>query len=118
MELQISEELAGAIQKEAEARGKTVEDFLKSAIQRERSWIERHKIEEEQEWWENYSLKERAKYEGEFVAIHNKQLVDHDKSETKLYTRIRKKFGNTPVLIMPAEGPREIKIFSPRISRQ
>jgi hypothetical protein len=116
MELQISEELAGAIQKEAEARGITVEDFLKSAIQRERSLAERHKIGEEQEWWENHSLKERARYAGEYIAIHNKRLVDHDKNESKLYARVREKFGNIPVLIMPAEGPQDIRIFSPRIS--
>lgn len=115
MALQISDELARTIQKEAEARGKTVEDFLKSAIQRERTLAERQKIEEEQEWWVNRPLTERAKYEGEFIAIHNRKLVDHDKSEKKLYSRVREKYGKTPVLIMPAEGPREIQIFSPHI---
>ena len=118
MVLQISEELAGAIQKEAQARGKTVEDFLKSAIQRERSFTERQKIEEEQEWWIGLPLSERAKFEGKYVAIHEKKLVDHDDNETKLYARVREKYGTTPVLIMPAEGLREIQIFSPHISRK
>ena len=118
MVLHISEELAGAIQKEAQARGKSVEDFLKSAIQRERSFAERQKIEEEQGWWISLPLSERAKYEGEYIAIHEKKLVDHDKNETKLYARVREKYGKTPVLIMPAEGPQEIQIFSPRTSQK
>ena len=107
MTLQISEELASIIQKEAQARGKTVEDFLKSAIQRERSLSDRQKIDEEQEWWMSLPLTERAKYEGKYVAIRERKLVDHDKNEIKLYTRVREKFGKIPVLIMPAEGPRE-----------
>lgn len=118
MALQISDELARTIQKEAKARGKTVEDFLRSAVQRERTLAERQKIEEEQEWWANLPLTERAKYEGEYIAIHNRKLVDHDKNENKLYSRVREKYGRTPVLIMPAEGPREVQIFSPRIVRQ
>ena len=118
MDLQISEELASMIQKEAQARGKTVEDFLKSAVQRERSLADRQKIEEEQEWWLNLPLTDRAKYEGEYVAVHERQLVDHDKNEINLHTRVREKFGKTPVLIIPAEGPREVHIFSPRVSRE
>ncbi len=78
----------------------------------------RLKIESEQEWWLNLPLSRRAKYEGEFVAIHSRKVVDHDKDEAALYARTRKKYGKTPVLIMPAEGPREIRIYSPRLARQ
>ncbi|MEW6029471.1 MAG: DUF5678 domain-containing protein [Chloroflexota bacterium] len=114
----ISEELAGTIQKEAMLRGMSVEDYLQSAVRRERTISARVKIESEQEWWLGLPLSQRAKYEGEFVAIHNRKLVDHDKDEQALYARTRKKFGKTPVLIMPAEGPREIRIYSPRLVRQ
>ena len=111
MVLQISEELAGVIQKEAQTRGKTVEDFLKSTIQRERTLGE----QQEQEWWSSLPLTERAKYDGEFIAVHNRKLIDHDQNEIKLYGRVRKKYGKTPILIMRAEGPREVRIYSPRI---
>lgn len=115
MVLQISDELAGVIQREARTRGKSVEDFLKVAIQRERVLTDRQKIEQEQGWWVSLPLTERAKYEGEYVAVHNKKLVDHDQNEIQLYSRVREKYGKTPILIMPAEGPQEIRIFSPRI---
>lgn len=115
MVLQISNELAGVIQKEAKSRGKTVEDFLKSAIQRERTISERQKIEQDQEWWTSLPLTERAKYEGKYIAVHDKEIVDHDENEDELSNRVRKKYGKAPILIMPAEGPREVRIFSPRI---
>lgn len=115
MVLHISDELAVVIQQEAKTRGKSVEDFLKVAIQRERALTERQQIEQEQEWWINLPLSERAKYEGKYIAVHNKKLVDHDQSEMQLYFRVREKYGKTPVLIMPAEGPREIRIYSPQI---
>jgi hypothetical protein len=115
--LQISEELAGTIQWEAKTRGLSVEDYLCAAVRRERTLAERQKIEQEQEWWLSLPLRKRAKYEGQSVAIHNQKLIDHDKDEKALYKRIREKYGKTPVLVMPAEGPREIRILSPRLVR-
>ncbi len=113
--LQVSDELALTIQSEAASRGMTIESFLRSVILRERTLADRRKIEQEQEWWLNLPLSQRAQYEGKFVAIHNKRLIDHDQDENALSKRIRAKYDDLPVLIMPAEGPREIRIFSPRL---
>jgi hypothetical protein len=118
MVLQISDKLVGEIQKEAKGRGVSVEDYLQSAIRRERTLAARQKIEQEQEWWLGLPLSKRARYEGEYVAVHNQELVDHNKDKAALYKRIREKYGKTPVLIMPAEGPKEIRIYSPRLVRQ
>lgn len=116
--LQISDDLAQLIQREAANRGMPIEDFLKAVLQRERTLTDRLKIEQEQEWWLSSPLSERAKYEGEFVAVHNQRLVDHDKDAAVLTQRVRAQFGKTAVLIMPAEGPRELRIFSPRLIRE
>jgi len=115
MELRISNELAETIQREARTRGVSVEDFLKATVRREKTISDRKKIELEQAWWLDRPLKVRAKYEGQFVAVHNQQLVDHDKNEEALSKRIRHKYGKLPVLIMPAEGPQEVRIYSPRV---
>lgn len=116
--LEISKKLAGEIQAEAKERGLPIEEFLRQSLQRERTLASRRKIEQEQAWWLNLPLSERAKYEGQFVAIHNQQLIDHSQDENALHQRIRTKYGKTPVLIMPAEGPKEINIYSPRLVRQ
>ena len=114
--LKVSDDLGRMIQDEAKTRGLSVEEYLKPMVQREKTMAARQKIEQEQKWWLGQPLSERARYEGEYVAVHSQVLVDHDKDEAKLYQRIRSRYGNTPVLIMPAEGPQEIHIFSPRIS--
>jgi hypothetical protein len=113
--LQVSEELSGEIQDEAETRGLAVEEFLRQALQRERTLANRRKVECEQKWWLGLPLGERARYEGEFVAIHEQKVVDHDKDESALYRRIRARYGPKPVAIIPAEGPRVIRVFSPRL---
>ncbi|MEK7278750.1 MAG: DUF5678 domain-containing protein, partial [Chloroflexota bacterium] len=64
---------------------------------------QRKKIDAEAEWWRAVSPETRARYSGEFVAIHNRQVVDHDRDEDKLRKRIRAKFGKTAVLLTPAE---------------
>jgi len=113
--LQVSEELAEQVRSEAATRGLAVEEFLRAALQRQRTLTDRFKIEREQEWWLGLALSERARYEGESVAIHEQQVVDHDRDERALYLRIRARYGRIPVAIIPAEGPREIRVFSPRL---
>lgn len=113
--LQVSDDLVRVIREEAATRGLTVETFLHKAIARERTMSDRRKIEREQEWWLGLPLSERARYEGEYVAVHNLRLVDHDSDKLALYRRVRERFGQVAVLIMPAEGPREVVIRSPRI---
>jgi len=113
--LKVSDDLGRMIQDEAKTRGLSVEEYLETTVQREKTITARQKIEQEQKWWLGQSLSERARYEGECVAVHNQALVDHDKDKAKLYKRIRSRYGNIPVLIMPAEGSQEIRIFSPRV---
>jgi len=79
---------------------------------RESRLAARRKIEQEQEWWLNLPAEERAKYNGEFIAVRDRRLIDHDTDAGVLYRRIRAKYGNEPVLLMPAEGPKEIQIYS------
>lgn len=113
--LQVSQKLAGTIEQAAQERGLTVDAYLQIAVKREQALFARMKIEQEQEWWLSQPVKRRAKYEGEFIAVHRQRVVDHDKDQKELHKRIRGKFGNVPVLIMPAEGAKEIRIYSPRL---
>ncbi|HNB55226.1 MAG TPA: DUF5678 domain-containing protein [Anaerolineales bacterium] len=95
----------------------TVDEFLKQAVYEIKSRARRTKISAETNWWESVTMEARKKYEGEFVAIHEQKVVDHDKDEEKLRNRIRETFGNTPVPIMPWRGMREIRVVSFRLER-
>ncbi len=41
----------------------------------------------------------KKKYLGQWIAIHNKQLVDRDVDKAVLYRRVRSKYGRISVLI-------------------
>ncbi|MCB8945399.1 MAG: hypothetical protein H6658_16750 [Ardenticatenaceae bacterium] len=113
--LQVSDRLAQEIRHEADTRGLSIEKFLQVAVQRERTLATRQQIEQEQQWWLQRPLSIRAQYEGQYIAVYHQELVDHDPNEAELFQRIRAKYGKQPVLIMPAEGPKEITILSPRV---
>jgi hypothetical protein len=53
---------------------------------------------------------------GEYVAIHNRQVVDRDREFQMLHTRIRQRYGRQAVLIRKVEplADRELVFRSPR----
>lgn len=113
--IQISDALAEEISNEARTRGLAIEDFLKAVVRRERTLADRRKIEQEQAWWLSLPLSERAQFEGKFVAVQHQQVVDSDPAEIQLYQRVRARYGNQAALVMPAAGPRDINLRSPRV---
>lgn len=57
------------------------------------------------------------KHAGEYVAIHNEQLIDSDSDQVALYRRTRQQYPGEFVWITPInESPDEVLVFrSPRI---
>ncbi len=115
--LPVPDHVAEEIRREAEAEGLTVEAVILAAWRHYRTLAQRKKIEAEMGWWENQPAEERAHYAGEHVAIHHKEVVDHDPDPVALHGRIRQRFGRTAVLLIPAEGPRDIRIVNFRTER-
>lgn len=58
---------------------------------------------EEQEAWFARPKVERQQYQGQYVAIYQRKVVDHDPDRRALYIRVRKRFDATPVLLIPAD---------------
>lgn len=58
-------------------------------------------------------------YEGQYVAIYQGQLVDHDQDRLALYLRIDNQYPDVPVLMRPVRSQvdRIITIRSPRLER-
>ncbi len=115
-EMVVSEPLASQIRQEAEAEGIGVESLLDAALRHYRFEAQRKKINGEAEWWCAVAPEIRANYTGEFVAIHNRQVIDHDRDEDALRKRIRARYGRIAVLFAPAEGQRELRIVSTRLA--
>ncbi len=116
-EIVVREPLASYIRQGAEAEGIGVENLLDAALHHYRCEAQRKKINGEAEWWRAVSPEIRANYAKEFVAIHNRQVIDHDRDEDALRKRIRARYGKVAVLLTPAEGQRELRIVSTRLAR-
>ncbi|HEX6385412.1 MAG TPA: DUF5678 domain-containing protein [Anaerolineae bacterium] len=60
-----------------------------------------------------------AKYEGQYVAVHQGQVVDHDKDRLALVTRVDEAYPGEVVLIkcVTPEPDRIIRVYSPRLVR-
>ena len=114
-EIVLGEPLASQIRETAEANGIAVEDLIETALRKYRFHAQQAKLDEEALWWRDVSPGPREGYAGEFVAIHQRQVVDHDRDEQVLRQRIRAQYGKQPVLVAPSRGRREWRLVSTRL---
>ncbi|MFZ2361058.1 MAG: hypothetical protein WA040_17070 [Anaerolineae bacterium] len=73
----------------------------------------------EEDYWYGLPEEMRARYANRYVAIQNRQVVDHDVDQRALYLRVRRRFRSDPVAIVQA-GWQERPVFeihSPRLER-
>lgn len=115
--LLLSNSLIDEIQAEAEIQGISIEKLLQRALWQQRQAYRRKRLEKELQWYKDQALDFRAQFSEEYIAVSGQEVVDHDTDLEALNQRVRKKYGPSPVLIIPAEGPREIHIYSPRVER-
>ena len=92
-----------------------------------KQFLEQHPIEDDRadvedafiynrDFFEQRKKKLRAQYKGEFVAIWDKQVVDHDTGRTRLAERVYRRFGFVPIYIdQPLESPARFYMSSPSL---
>jgi hypothetical protein len=114
-DLVVPDDLAREIHQQAKIKGVAAEAVLEAAWRHYRTLANRKKIDEETTWWSSQTEEIKCQFQGEYVAIHHHAVVDHDPDRVALHKRIREKHGKIAVLIIPAEGPRDIRILSPRL---
>jgi hypothetical protein len=76
-------------------------------------------LDAEQEAWFAHPSAERQRYAGEYVAVQDGQVVDHDPDQRALYLRVRAQFGRRRMLIIKADwdAPPVFTIHSPQLER-
>lgn len=135
VELSIKSSLYAALEQEARERNQSVQELIEIVVagflamsnaatsvpqtsaETTIAAARRAKIHTEAEAWRSLPKTERRRYGSQFVAVHKGQVIDHDLDRLQLYRRVRQQFGNTPILITPADEPhpREFRILSPRL---
>jgi hypothetical protein len=105
------------LERAAQHMGITTADLTEKAIQQYLRLEAERKIARELEAYESQREALLSGYEGQFVAVHDGQIIDHDRDELTLYLRIRERYPLIGVLIkqVNAEPERVLHIRSPRI---
>jgi hypothetical protein len=86
-------------------QARPAEKVLEAAVEAHLDQLEREAIHAETEtFWDMHDALVRE-YEGEHVALHQGEVVDHDEDVSHLIQRIRDRFGDRPVLIAPVMPP-------------
>ena len=81
--------------------------LVETAVQAYLDQMERAKIHRETEAFWAMQADLVARYPGEYVAVHQGQVVDHDPDVTRLENRVTERWGVAAVLIAPVtEAPR------------
>ncbi|MCP4427344.1 MAG: hypothetical protein GY803_22890 [Chloroflexi bacterium] len=108
----------------ARARKRSVDDVLETAITLAEATLvpaadEEADMAQEEDAYEKMHTKLIARYTGEYVAIHQGRLIDHDRDELALLGRLDDQYPNEVVLmkqVRPLPEP-ELRFRSPRLVR-
>jgi predicted transcriptional regulator len=93
--------------------------LVNDAIQEHITHLRREKLEAEITAFELMHEDLKAQYLGNFVAIHNGQVVDSDEEFESLFLRVREQLGPVPVLIrrVGIKPQTEFRFRSPRLEQ-
>jgi hypothetical protein len=83
-DLVLHEPLASEVRRMAEIEGTTAEQVVAEAVRQYRAAARECKIRAEAEWWRNAAPELRARYTGQFVAVHEQQVIDTDPDQLSL----------------------------------
>lgn len=96
-------DLQSFVEKNAGQQSKTVSDIVNEALEHYAEEQSLRKLDQEIKAYELLHPQLKEKLFGEWVAVHEQKLVDHDQDGGLLYKRIREKYGSTAVLIRQVE---------------
>lgn len=114
--IDVSSELIKPLAQLAAERGESVNDIVEKLIADYLREQRHHYLMEEMERFRLLHSKLREQYEGSYIAMRDGRVVDHDSNGSRLYSRTREQFGDTPVLIVEVTDQPE-QLFT-RLSRQ
>lgn len=93
----IPSSLLAEADKIAHQEGITVDQLVADALRQRLKQRRRDQFQAEARAFETMHARLLEEYHGQFVAICNGQVVDHDPDKKMLYRRVRRRYGRTPV---------------------
>jgi hypothetical protein len=116
-EVALRHDLLEPLRHEAERQGVSLDDFVNILLDQHLTKTRREKLLAEFEIFQAKHATLRACYPGEYVAMREGQVIDHDLDCRVLHQRVRSHYGRAPVLIAQVtdEPVQEIIMRSPRL---
>ncbi len=106
----VEPDLYERVQSIAQERRASVDDLFAHAARRYLWDLDRRKVSAESRIYRQRHAELKDRYLGQYIAMHNGQVVDHDLDFQTLYRRIRQRFGRTPVMITLVEDTAETQL--------
>ena len=95
----------------AEEKQAKTEQIVEEALKRYLWEQNNQKISRESALYREQHSEIKKQYLGQFIAMHQGQIVDHDLEFQPLFERIRARFGNIAVMIKKVEEEPETVIY-------
>ncbi|MGB0383417.1 MAG: hypothetical protein ACPGWR_01215 [Ardenticatenaceae bacterium] len=113
-------ELAEQITHFTNGNQSTVEAFVDQAVREHLHEMARQKIRAETKAFEQQREMLLATYLGQYVAVHDAQVIDHDADLLTLHLRIFERLGDIAVLLkkVTTEPEQDLVVRSPRFVRE
>jgi hypothetical protein len=99
----VEPELYRRVEEAAQEQRASIDQVLAEAVRLYLWEQERHKIEQEGAAYRRQHAAIKAQYLGQYIAVHEGQVVDHDPDFAALRRRIHQQYGHTPVMITRVE---------------
>ena len=117
IQISLPEHTMEKLERAAQMRGTDVSELIDQIIEQYISNDKLSQINQEQSSFEAQHALLLEKYAGQYVAMYNGGVVDHDADRISLGKRVRARFGSEPVLITPVLGKKQqvIHVRSPRV---
>lgn len=112
-------DVADQIEKLAQETHSNAEAVVDHALRAYLAQRRHEKIRAEMQTFEHQRDALLAQYRGEYVAMHEGQVIDHDRDLRTLYLRVFARLGHVPVLLKQVtdEAQQELVFRSPRFLR-
>lgn len=116
----LREDLMEPIRRLAAEEGTDVQSLIEAWLLRELALVREEKIREESTRFRAKHTELRAGYLGQYIAFRNGEVLDHDPDARVLYLRVKRQFGDEPILIAPVtdQAKPEFHMRSPRLANQ
>lgn len=103
----IETDLYDQVEQIAIAQNKRINDLLNEAVRHYLWELDQRKISAESKIYRQHHAELKRQYLGQYIAMHNGEVVDHDADFQALYQRVRQRYGRTPVLMTRVEATPE-----------